>query len=62
MDGHGLAVVLTAMPHEEHAMLGDVTCRTAEGVVLEAAADCLRGVRDHLRQDQFGAARRTTHR
>ena len=57
MDGHGL-VVLTAMPHEEHAMLGDVTCRTDEGVVLEAAV-C--GVRHHLCQDQFGAARCTTH-
>ena len=60
MDGYGLAVVFTAMPHEEHAMLGDLICRTDEGVVLEAA-DCLRGVRDHLRQDQIGAARRTTH-
>jgi hypothetical protein len=61
MDWHGLALVLTAMPYREHAMLGDVTCRTDEGVVLEAA-DSHRGVRDHQRQDQFGAARRTTHR
>jgi hypothetical protein len=60
MDGHGLAVVFAAMPHEEHAMLGDVTCGTDESVVLEAA-DTLPGVRDHLRQDQLGAARRTTH-
>ena len=61
MDGHELAVVLTAMPHEEHALLGDVTCRTDESVMLEAA-DTRRGVRDHLGQEQIGAARRTTHR
>jgi len=36
MDGHELAVVLTAVHHEEHALLGDVTCRTDECVVLEA--------------------------
>ena len=61
MDGNRLAVVLTAMPHEEHAMLGDMTCRTDESVMLEAA-DTRRGVRDHLGQEQIGAARRTTHR
>jgi hypothetical protein len=55
MDGHELAVVLTAMPHEEHALLGDVTCRTDECVALEAA-NSLRSVRDHLRKDQIGAA------
>jgi len=48
MDGHELAVVLTAVHHEEHALLGDVTCRTDECVVLEAT-DSRRGLRDHLR-------------
>ena len=58
MDGHRLAVILTTMSRE-HSKRGETACRTKEAVVLEVTEH--RGVRDHVHQDQFRDARRTTH-
>src|SRR6266571_5821709 len=58
MDGHRLAVILTTMSRE-HSKRGETACRTKEAVVLETTDH--RGVRDHVHQDQFSDARRTTH-
>ena len=58
---HGLrpGVILTTMSHEEHAMLCDTTWQANECVVFDTQAH--RDVRDHLRQDQLSATRRTMH-